>query len=301
MKLIIIYGDFGAEPSAKCQKLIDGQLTCGYREYAKLFGEIIYLNPVKVRQPWEKAITSPEELRRYIDSQGSHLLWLVKHAPERDRVIGKRRCLYYSCGSENVYNPIATVSLVDDVSRIQNDRCRVWFKGKDPDVWAPDSPIRQYDYLVMGRDAPGKNQKFFISLLDNVEEARSVLWIGGEGKIAPYRGIHKIDTTPMLPPDRVAQHIEKARVGILFTEYKKEGFPQSFLEMTMMGVPVVYNAAAPGNTYYFKPHNSVLTTRKKLIADAERLLATADADKCRAEAISAYSIYNSYENLLSIV
>ena len=43
MSLIILYGGIGNSSSPKIQNLIDGKLTCGYREYAKHGGVIIYM------------------------------------------------------------------------------------------------------------------------------------------------------------------------------------------------------------------------------------------------------------------
>ena len=70
--------------------------------------------------------------------------------------------------------------------------------------------------------------------------------------------------------------LSKVAIG---QQLKVEGFPQSFLEMTMCGVPVAYGG--PKNSGYFFPENAVLVNKKaSLLQSAEHLLKHHNAKKC---------------------
>lgn len=305
-KFILLYGGFGEKPSSKLRRLVDGKLTCGYREYAKHFGIIVYLSPViNLRHDWELCITNPKELASFLRGRPDDIVWSIKHQLAKSRFL----CtvphfkLYYSCGSANVFDSACDRSLVDSEDRLTNEHCAIWFKGKDPEFWKPTAGKREFDYVLMGRDKPGKNQKLFISLLGReVRRARRVLWVGGRSALADGTvdlGSHSVVVTESLSPQGVRDHIGKAKVGILFTEFKGEGFPQSFLEMTMCGIPVVYRRGAPINDYYVGEHNIRFADDKgSLIETAERLLANARPDMCQQEAIMKYSLERSANHLL---
>ena len=93
-------------------------------------------------------------------------------------------------------------------------------------------------------------------------------------------------------------NIIKAKVGILFTELTIEGFPQSFLELTMCGLPTIYNINAPRNKFYFHKDNSLLCNKDEIVKSAETLLKNRDPVKCRETATNNYSLEKSYEGIL---
>ena len=110
---------------------------------------------------------------------------------------------------------------------------------------------------------------------------------------------HYVVCTEFKGQDFVRDNISKCKVGILFTELAIEGFPQSFLEMTMCGVPVVYNKNGPKNDFYFHKGNCLLTDKANLISSAERLLKNPRSELCRQVAVERYSISKSYKRILS--
>jgi glycosyltransferase involved in cell wall biosynthesis len=300
-KMILLYGKMSKEHNDKQQRMIDGGCTCGYRPYAEHYGDIIYLCPQEVRHPWEHSMTNPKDVIAFIRQRPDAVVWSIKHDPQKDKHILQHidnRKLYYSCNAYNCYNLFCDVSLVDSEARMGKNS-RLHLKGKNPDYWKPQCE-KEYDYLLMGRRAD-KNELYFLERLNEVNEPRRILWIGGEGHKDKIKCKHEVVCTGFTGPDEVSKDISKARVGILFTEHPAEGFPQSLLEMSMCGVPVVYNANAPRNDQYFGDENTILITYKKnLIKGAEQLLANHDAEACRQFAIDNFSLQKSHERLTSL-
>jgi len=300
--LIILYGELTGSKSKKYQGLIEGTATCGYREYARCFGHIIYLSSQEVYLPWEHCITSSKKVIDFINSYPTAVVWAVKHAPRRDSKILTRinnKKLYYACRALKMYNNRCHVSLVDTEERIRKN-ARLWFKGKDPDYWKPLGKEKVFDYLLIGRRAD-KNELYFLDKLNKVKDKRRILWIGGKNHRKKIQSNHEVVCTSFCGPDDVRNNIAKAKVGVLFTEIKTEGFPQTFLEMTMCGVPVVYNKAAPKNRFYFHEHNSHVCSKKNIVSASESLLKKYNPEKCREEAIKNYSIEASYKRILSCI
>jgi len=316
-KLIILYGAMGAKTNGKVQRMIDGGCTCGYRSYAEKFGEIIYLTPQKVSKEWEKSIIEPSRIVSYLKSQKNAVVWSVKHDKNKDRHIlkhikGIHPIFYYSCNSQNILNGVADVSLVDTPERLKKvgKNGRLYVKGKNPEFW--DRGVQtiynaDFDYVLCGRRGD-KNEIYFMNkLTSEVEEKRKVLWIGGSKFSKKHKPTHHDFTfIDFSKPSTVRTWMGTGKVGILFTELKAEGFPQTFLEMTMVGIPVVYNVSAPRNPHYFHENNVRLTKKKNLIETAEFLLEDINEDPnirdmCRQEAIDNYSLEKSYERMLSYV
>jgi len=296
--LIILYGDFGKSKNQKQQLMIDGRATCGYREYARKFGKIIYLAPQDINQPWEHSICKSENVIKLISKYPGSIVWSVKHSKRKDREVLskiKNKKVYYSCNSKNMYNTICDISLVDTPQRVKGN-AKIWFKGKDPDYWMPKKPTKEYDYLLIGKRAD-KNEIHFLRRLNDIKEKRRILWIGGKKHQKRAKSNHDLVCTEFVSQERVRELIPTAKVGIIFTELKVEGFPQTFLEMTMCGVPVVYNEKAPRNKFYFHSDNCILCSKKDLINSAEKMLKTFDAVKCRRTAIQHYSIEKSYKRI----
>lgn len=305
-KLILLYGALTGEHNAKYQGMIDGKFTCGYRSYAEAFGEIIYLSPQTVRLPWEKSIYKSKRLIEYLNSQPDALVWAVKHDPNRDRKVlrhVKNKKVYYSCNAKNSLNKSCHISLIDTKSRITSPHMRVWFKGKDPNFWKPESVEKEYDYLLVGKRAD-KNEIHFLNRLDfEIQNKRKILWIGGEkhsNKVNLKN--HFVKFTHFCSPEEVVKSMSKAKVGILYTSHPMEGFPQTFLEMTMMGIPVLYHHRAPRNHVYIKEGvNCLISNSNGLITNAEKLLSSHDSTLCREYAIENYSLEKSYQNILRMV
>jgi hypothetical protein len=302
-KLILLYGALTKKRNEKYQKLmIEGGSVCGYRSYAERFGNIIYLSDQKVYKDWEFSMTNPQKVINFINKSPDAMVWAVKNDPNRDVKILrhiKNKKVYYSCCANNLYNKYCDVSLVDSKSRMGKNS-KIWFKGKDKDFWKPVGNYDEFDYLLMGKRAD-KNELLFIKKLNKIKEKRRVLWIGGMRHKDKIDSIHDVVCTPFSGGDFVRDNISRAKVGILFTEHKAEGFPQSFLEMTMCGLPVVYNKDAPNNKYYLKNDNCVLTDRKNLIKNSEWLLKNVDHNRCRSCAIDNYSLDASYDNMVRIL
>ncbi len=299
--LIILYGDISNKKNGKQQRMISGEVTCGYREYAKNFGCIIYMTPQDIKQSWERVMVQPKNVVKFINKHPDAIVWSVKHSPKKDEQILskiKNKKIYYSCNAKNIWNSKCNVSLVDTPKRVKKNG-KLWFKGKEPHYWKSlKEQQKEYDYVLVGLRGD-KNETYFIKRLNEIKEKRKILWIGGyrfKRKIPKTH--HEVHLTKKLSQDEVRNHIPKARVGILFTELKVEGFPQSFLEMTMCGVPVVYNQKAPGNKFYFHKENSLLCIKKDIIKSAETLLKNRDPIKCREIAIKNYSLEKSYKRIL---
>src|SRR5690606_9497983 len=104
------------------QSMIDGKYTCGYRDYAESFGEIIYLSNQSISKNWEKSMSDPKQVINYINSQDDCVIWSVKHNENKDKKIlkhiKKHRKLYYSCCAGDTHNNYCDVSLVDCPSRL---------------------------------------------------------------------------------------------------------------------------------------------------------------------------------------
>jgi len=297
--LIILYGDFSKEENAKQQRMIDGQCTCGYREYARNYGHIIYLSPQKVKLSWEHSITNSKKIIEFISQYPDALVWSVKHSSKKDKEILAKinnKKVYYSCNSYNMYNPYCNASLVDTKSRIKKN-AKLWFKGKDPNYWKPNDKPKEFDYLLMGRRGD-KNEVYFLNRLNEIKSPRRILWIGGEKHKDKVSTNHEVVYTPFTSQDNVRDNIIKAKVGVLFTELKAEGFPQSFLEMTICGVPVVYNEKGPRNEFYFHKYNHILCSKKNIVDAAELLLKYRNPDKCRQVAINNYSLEKSFRRIV---
>ncbi len=124
------------------------------------------------------------------------------------------------------------------------------------------------------------------------------MWIGGKKHESKINTNHEVICTDFTGQDAVRDLIPTAKVGILFTELVIEGFPQSFLELTMCGLPTVYNIKAPRNKFYFHKDNCLLSSKDNIIHSAETLLKTGDPVKCRETAIKHYSLDKSYEGIL---
>lgn len=303
--LIILYGKFGDKLHEKQQAMIDGCSTCGYRPYAEKFGEIIYLCPQRISKPWEKCITKEIDLEYYLAPKHDVIIWSVKHDPRKDEVIKElyKRTVYYSCCAYNCINNNFNVSLVDIVKRIEGNG-RLWVKGKDPDYWKVGY-LKLVDYLFIGTRGD-KNEIYFINeLTKKVKWERSILWIGGathQGNINKTH--HKVICTPFKSMSEVRDLIPTAKIGIILSELKAEGFPQSFLEMTMCGLPVIY--LGPRNYNYFSSYGSfLLNSKHEAIETAENILESYNKledrkkyiDAIRNFAINNYSLEKSYESI----
>jgi hypothetical protein len=300
--LIILYGGISDQYSWKHQRHIDGGATCGYRAYAEKYGAIIYMTPQVVHKEWEFTLPDPNNVIEFIKEHPTAIVWSVKHNPRKDKAILSKisnKKVYYSCCNRNMYNKLCDVSLVDTPQRVKGN-AKLWFKGKDPKYWQSSVQRKEFDYLLMGRRAD-KNELYFLSRLDQVFGQRRVLWIGGKAYKKQINTSHEVVCTEFAGPDVVRSLIPKAKVGILFTEHKAEGFPQSFLEMTMCGVPVIYNENAPRNDFYFHEHNHLMSGKTSLIEQAESLLSTANSNKCRLEAIRNYSLSKSYRRIRGLL
>lgn len=298
--LIILYGEMGAESKWKYQRMIDGNATCGYREYARNFGCIVYVTPQKVKLPWENSIVDAKNIIKFINNHPDAVVWSVKHGPKKDRDVLskiKNRKVYYSCNAKNRCTKAADICLVDTPERLKGNKTQLWVKGKDPEYWKPQGQKKEFDYLLIGQRAD-KNELYFLNKLNIVKEKRRILWIGGEKHKGKVNTFHDVTFLPFVSQDTVRDNIPRAKVGILFTELPIEGFPQSFVEMAISGVPVVYNINGPKNDFYFHEGNSLLCEKNSLIKNSEKLLRIYDPVKCREVTIKHCSIQRSYQRIL---
>ena len=310
-KLIVLYGNASKDRSSRVQQLVDGQLTCGYRSYAQHFGHIVYMLPVNnIQQPWEHVFPSGAGVAQFCHQFPDAIVWAVKLGnTTRDALLRRirNRKLYYSGCARKLVNPCCDLSLVDTRQRLAKHpgKARLWIKGKDASFWAPSTGpgprTRQiYDYVVMGRPKSCQNQKLFVKhLARECKSTRTVLWIGG-GEGRKQIGAHQLVSTSMLPPQRVRELLNFARVGVVFTQCCDEGFPQTLLEMTMCGVPVVYSDDGPYNHVYFSPKSAVRTNKEQLVTTAERMLKAVDPVACWEYAKHNYSLDVSMARLRRI-
>jgi len=300
--LIILYGEISNKTNWKHQRMIDGGATCMYREYAKKFGSIIYVTPQKISLPWEKSIIKSKNIIDYISKFPDAIIWSVKYGPKKDKEILSKinnKKVYYSCNASHRGSKQSTINLIDTPERIKRcKRNKLWFKGKDPNYWKSQGQKKEFDYLLIGTRGD-KNEVYFLKKLNEIKEKRRILWIGGKKHEHKISTNHHVVCTNFLGQDDVRNNIPKAKVGVLFTELKIEGFPQSFLEMTMCGLPVVYNENAPRNRFYFHEGNHKFSNKKNIIKNAEYLLKTFDPVICRSVAIDNYSLDKSYKRILS--
>ncbi len=303
IRLILVYGRVDSSPCGKQQAMIDERWTCGYREYAKQPGVvIIYPRPQdNVKHSWEICMPGGKGLVEYCKAHSDAVIWSVKKDKRKSGLLvqAPNFKVYYSSCAHHGVQKFADISLVDTKAR-RRGRSAIHLKGKDPNFWKPVDQPKKYDYLIMGKRAD-KNEIYFLEQLNSIKEHRSVLWLGGIKHAKAARRTladhHSIEVTPMYGLTAVRDHISKAKIGILYSEHPAEGFPQTFLEMTMCGVPVVYGG--PQNSYYFFPENSVRPRKKYLMPAAEELLAKHDSKACRKRAVENYSIEKSIERILS--
>lgn len=298
-ELIILYGDISTVSNWKQQRMIDGGATCGYREYARKFGHIIYLCPQIVKETWDHSMT-PEQAIDFINKRPDAVVWSVKNSQTKDKEILQKisnKKVYYSCNAKNRYNAFCDVSLVDTKDRLKGVKNgKLWFKGKDPEYWK-SSGNKEYDYVLVGGRGD-KNEMYFLKRLNDISQMRKVIWVGGKNFKDQVDCKHDVTYTDFVCQDKVRDYIGKAKVGILFTELSVEGFPQTFLEMTMCGVPVVYNENAPYNNFYFHRGNHSFARKSEIAIAAEFLLGLHDSELCRKVAIENYSIEKSYKRIL---
>lgn len=298
-KLIILYGRFQTETNWKQDRMITGGATCGYRSYAQKFGEIIYLAPQECTKPWEKSIPDKEELIKYLLTQPNAIIWSVKHDPLKDEVLQllEHRKVFYSCCAYNMYNKYCDISLVDLPERVSRNGV-LWVKGKDPDYWQPNKR-KMFDFLIMGARGD-KNELFFIEQMQNTKREYSILWIGGEAFKNRIQSKHEILYTPFLSMDQVRNNIPTAKIGVILSEHPAEGFPQSFLEMTMCGVPVIYLVKGWMNNVYYRNCWSI-KDKANIVEVTEKVLHGYENDySCltRKYTIENYSLEKSYESIL---
>lgn len=300
--LIILYGRFGDKLHDKQQAMIYGESTCMYREMARAFGEIIYLCPQNTRDNYSKSITNTPQLKYHLLGRPDSIVWSIKYDPtqQKDKILEQipNKKVYYSCCSYNTTNSSCNISLVDTPERVK-DNAVLWVKGKDPDFWKPQGSKKVFDYCMIGKRGD-KNEVWFIDQLTaQVKEKRNVMWIGGQKHAHKIgKSHHNIVCTEFSGPEGVRNYIDLCKVGVILSEIPAEGFPQSFLEMTMMGVPVVY--MGPYNEkYMLRGVNMVRCTNKSASCDiSEAVLSAPETGDCREHAINNYSLEKSYESIL---
>jgi len=253
---------------------------------------------------YELATSDTDAIVDYCNTWPNAVVWSLKKWTDAKADLLKRirnRKIHYSCGAHDLYNPHCDVSLVDCEQRIYHKSMRTWIKGKDPDKWPLLTAERKYDYCVIGKPKAGKNQGWFINeLADNLAEPRSFLWIGGSKEVIDIKiSQHSCLTIPYVATDCLPALFAQCKVGAVFTTYEDEGFPQSYLEMAMCGLPVVYHESAPWSDCYGSPNISVRANSKNVVALAETLRREANHTACRSDAVNQFSIEKSIDSILS--
>lgn len=292
LELILLYGEVGNVPNDKYQLLIDERLTCGYREYARCSnkGLIVYMTPQKrLKYDWEINLPHGKDVIDLCEQNPQAKVWSITYHISKNFILRSipNFKIHYSCSAKHSYDNLCDVSLVDTVERIVESKHRLFFKGKDPDFWKSSSD-KKFDYVVCGI-RNDKNQSYFINALNRVNDKRSILWIGGKAFASQIKSKHHVICTRPLGPKEVSELLPQAKIGILYSQIASEGFPQTLLEMTMCGVPVVYNG--PKNYHYIHKDSVVMPKNKTDIVDrAESLLHNHDSEKCRKIAVNHYSI-----------
>lgn len=301
-KLIILCGNPHAQTSDKYERIFGGGFNFGYSDYARVAGCILFAFPVNFPlSSWMGCFPDGDGLVDYCCRYPDALVFSIKPSDKRKaRLLQKlpHAKVYYSCGKRAGYDSSCDVSVVDDPARVTNDRTRLWVKGKDSVFWAPSPAERVYDYVMVGRTKKGKNYELFLDLLAKSDAPpRRVLWVAGPSPGVTRLGVHELEQIEYSSATIIRGLLSRSRVGILFTAYPDEGFPQVFLEMVMCGVPVVYRDKAPWQSCYDHPAICVRTGQDRLIASAESLLARADAAACRQVAESRFSLDKSVASL----
>jgi hypothetical protein len=270
-----------------------------YREYAKKYGEIIYLQPQTCYQDWEMSICNSDHLLEYLSAHPDSIVWSVKYDPEKDKVLGRisNKKVYYSCCNYNRYNDFCDISLVDLPERVQKNAV-LWVKGKDPEYWLPNES-KWSDILLIGHRGD-KNELWFLNKMRESKGVYDITWIGGKANKQLINTKHRVMYTPFLTMDKVRKTIPGSKIGVILSEHPAEGFPQSFLEMTMCGLPVVYLCKEFQHVPYYRNMYNI-SNKDNVVEVVESILAKYDntiADITRLSAIENYSLETSYESIL---
>lgn len=299
-KLVILYGRFQNGVNWKQQRMIEEGCTCMYRTYAEKFGEIIYLAPQALHEPWEKSIPDKEKLIKYLLTQPNAIIWSVKYDPMKDEVLKllDNKKVYYSCCSYNMYNKNCDISLVDLPERVSRNGV-LWVKGKDPDYWKPNKK-KLFDFLIVGPRGD-KNELFFLNEMQKTKGTYTIQWIGGETYKDRIQSKHDVLYTPFLTMEQMRESIPHSKIGVILSEHPAEGFPQTFLEMTMCGVPVVYlfkgipNRTCLDNCFGIIDKYDIANRVEDIMTcySIERV-----SVRVRKYAIENYSLEKSYESIL---
>lgn len=298
--LIILYGRFQKEQNWKQQRMIDGGSTCMYREFAEKFGTIIYLAPQDCSSGYDESICDLGTLLQYLKQYPNSIVWSVKHDPKKDEVLKQipNKKFYYSCCAHNTINQACDISLVDRYDRLK-DNAKMWVKGKSPDYWTPEKN-KVYDFVIVGHRGD-KNELFFLLEMCGVGQVCSILWIGGEKFKNKIDTHHEVYYTPFLSMEAVSYCIQLAKIGIILSEHPSEGFPQTFLEMTMSGVPVIYLSNNDQENRVYQKNYIKIKNKKQIALAAAHVLyewTQEISDETRKRAIENYSLEKSYESIL---
>lgn len=300
-KLLILYGRFQKDTNWKQQRMIEEKCTCMYRSFAERFGEIIYLAPQEcINKTWEKSIPDKNELIKYLYTQPDTIIWSVKHCLMKDEVLKllDNKKVYYSCCSLNMYNKYCDISLVDLPERVSRNGV-LWVKGKDPDYWKPNKR-KIFDFLIVGPRGD-KNELFFLNEMQKTKREYTIQWIGGEAYKDQIQSKHEVLYTPFLTMEQMKESIPHSKIGVILSEHPAEGFPQTFLEMTMCGVPVIALSKGFANRVY-NDNCYTIIDKCDIVNRAEDILEFWNIEKVsvkvRKYAIENYSLEKSYESVL---